>query len=899
VNHQLLLSKKQQKKDASEKEWQMKNKKIQFLTIIILLLLSFRIPASSRAQEAEKKTKEQSITSWLLLGPFLSPLPAFNEDKKKDFSVEDLLKFEEVDLSRLKPKLGNSIEWHDGTLAKWQTIQAGEKGISLAGNAQMPSTAYLGVYIDVQRWTKAKLTLASPQLLQIYLDREIVGKKAKSSKTEKDVASDEGKKISADLILETGRHLLLTKSLFDPKLNCDWTIEASLAYDEKFDSPAPSFSLSAEQKMTIGHLLDTPKVTGVSVSPDGTLAALSKSQTLPPSDEAEAWVELYQVEGSRLIQTYRGGMAISTVNWAQDGKKFSYTSYSKSGGTIWIVDLKAGTSIPVLKNIKDLGSHVWSPDGTFIIYSVTEEGEAKENVVKRFQDLADRQPGWRNRSYLYKIKLPDGVRQRLTAGELSTPLNSISPDGKNLLFTRSIIDYSERPYSKTELYSLNLATLNAQLLWTGKWFGSAQWAPKGEKILVLGGPSTFGDIGVNVPKGTIPNEYDTQAFLFNPLTKEVDPLTKNFDPSIDQAFWTQTEDCIYFVTTDRDYRHLFKYDLNKKEFSRIDCGVETIEGIAIADKKPVAVYAGASATVPPKAFCLNMAKKESSLLHDPGKEDFEDINFGQVKRWTFKNKRGLEIEGCVYYPPDFDGSKKYPCIVYYYGGTSPVTREFAGRYPKNLYAAQGYVVYVLQPSGATGFGQEFSALHVNDWGLIVADEIIDGVKKFLAAHPFVDSRRVGCIGASYGGFMTMLILTRTNIFAAAIAHAGISSISSYWGEGYWGYSYSAIATANSFPWNRKDIYVNQSPLFNADKITTPLLLLHGSADTNVPPGESTQLYTALKILGREAEYIQVLDQDHHILAYKKRIIWTKTILAWFDRWLKGQPEWWMALYPSQ
>ncbi len=182
---------------------------------------------------------------------------------------------------------------------------------------------------------------------------------------------------------------------------------------------------------------------------------------------------------------------------------------------------------------------------------------------------------------------------------------------------------------------------------------------------------------------------------------------------------------------------------------------------------------------------------------------------------------------------------------------------------------------------------------------MAADEIIEGVRKFLDDHPFVDPKRVGCMGASYGGFMTMTILTRTNLFSAAISHAGISSISSYWGEGYWGYAYSAYATANSFPWNRKDIYVNQSALFNADKISTPLLLLHGSVDTNVPPGESTQLFTALKLLGREVEYIQILDQDHHILTYNKRIIWTKTILAWFDKWLKYQPEWWSYLYPEK
>ena len=877
----------------------MKNKKIHAFFITTLMLILFAVPASSRTQEAEKIPSEQSISSWLVLGPFASPLPTFHEDKKKGFPVKDLLKFEEVDISRLRPKAKRPFRTHDGTLAKWKIVKASEEGIKLAGSTKSPSTAYLGVYLDVSRWTKAKVTLVSPQLFKIYLDGKVIATKDNSDRAQKENASAEGKKVSADLILETGKHLLLVKTLFDPESQSDWTIQASVARDEKFASPVPALTLSSEQKMTIRYLLDGPKVTGASISPDGTLAALTKRQTLPPSDQSEAWVELYDVESRRLVQTFRGDMAISRVNWAPEGKTFSYTSFGKAGGTIWIVNLETGTSFPILKNVKDLGGHTWAPDGSFIVYSVAEKGKPDIKGVKRFQNMADRQPRWRDRSYLYKITVPDGVRQRLTAGELSTSLNSISPDGKKLLFTRLTVDYSERPYSKTELYSLDLATLKTEMLWKGKWFLRAAWGPIGEKLLVLGGPSTFGDVGVNVPNGTVPNEYDIQAYLFDPVTKEVEPLTKHFNPSINRFFWDQLRDCIYFIATNRTYRQLFMYDLKKKLFSRLDCGVEVIGQIDIARKKPWAVYTGSSASSPPKAFILNFQKKKWVFLHDPGKEDFAEVKFGEVKRWTFKNKKGREIEGRIYFPPDFDRSKKYPCIVYYYGGTSPVTRDFGGRYPKNLYAALGYVVYVLQPSGATGFGQEFSALHVNDWGLIVADEIIDGVKKFLAAHSFVDSRRVGCIGASYGGFMTMLLLTRTNIFSAAIAHAGISSISSYWGEGYWGYAYSAIATANSFPWSRKDIYVSQSALFNADKISTPLLLLHGSVDTNVPPGESTQLFTALKLLGREVEYIQILDQNHHIMTYNKRIIWTKTILAWFDRWLKGQGEWWTSLYPGQ
>ncbi len=227
-----------------------------------------------------------------------------------------------------------------------------------------------------------------------------------------------------------------------------------------------------------------------------------------------------------------------------------------------------------------------------------------------------------------------------------------------------------------------------------------------------------------------------------------------------------------------------------------------------------------------------------------------------------------------------------------------MSRSFRGRYPKELYTAHGYIVYVVNPSGATGYGQEFSAAHVNNWGVTVADEIIEATKYFTSQHSFVNKNKIGCMGASYGGFMTMLLMTKTNIFATGISHAGISSISSYWGEGYWGYLYSSSASAESYPWNNKDLYVNQSALFNADKQENSLLLLHGGSDTNVPIGESIQLFAALRLLGKTVEFVKIPGENHWILEYKKRVVWQKSIAAWFDRELKGEPQWWDELYPD-
>ena len=315
---------------------------------------------------------------------------------------------------------------------------------------------------------------------------------------------------------------------------------------------------------------------------------------------------------------------------------------------------------------------------------------------------------------------------------------------------------------------------------------------------------------------------------------------------------------------------------------------------SLADKAPVMAFYGESAANSHRIYTMNLKKQKAELREDLSEKLLKGIRLGRCEDWNFVSSRGDTIYGRYYLPPYFDESKKYPMIVYYYGGCSPTSRNFDTLYPFHAYAAQGYVVYVVQPSGATGFGQQFSARHVNTFGDYVADDIIEGTKKFVNAHPYVNGKKIGCLGASYGGFMTQYLQTKTDIFAAAISHAGISDHTSYWGEGYWGYSYSEVSGANSYPWANPELFVDHSPLYNADKIHTP-----GSVDTNVPVGESIQMYTALKLLGRETALVVVDGQNHHIRDYSRRILWQNTIFAWFAKWLQDDASWWNAMYPPK
>lgn len=461
------------------------------------------------------------------------------------------------------------------------------------------------------------------------------------------------------------------------------------------------------------------------------------------------------------------------------------------------------------------------------------------------------------------------------------------------------MDYGEVPFTKQTLYELDPATMHLDTIWKDKLYdGSCQYSPDGSQLLISGGPETFGELGVNVSKGLIPNSYDTQLFLFDMKTGKAEALTRDFDPAVERVYWAR-DGKIYLTADERDYVNLYRLDLKKRSFTKISVPEEVITSIDFSAKKPLSVFRGSSISSPEKLYALDLSTGKSIMLLDPRARQMEDVEFGKSEEWNFINSKGTTIYGRVYYPAGYDPARKYPVIVNYYGGTTPTNRAFGGRYPKNIWAAEGYIVYVLQPSGSTGFGQNFSALHVNGWGRDAIDDIIEGTKKFLAAFPSADAGNVGCIGASYGGFTTMMLQTRTDIFKTAISHAGISDITSYWGEGYWGYSYSSGATKESYPWNRKDIYVDNSPLFNADKFRNSILLLHGTADTNVPVGESLQFYAALKILGKDVEMVLVSGENHHILDYKKRLEWHDTIMAWFDMKLKNQPDHWKEMYPDK
>ena len=836
-----------------------------------------------------------TISHWLQLGPLAAPLPAFHAAPENGFPVADLLEQSSLDPRTLRPRAGEWETLASGQAATWQETAAGDGGFFSPGEKGDPAEVYLAVYLAADRWLTAELALTTGFPVKAYLDGEAI------SLSESDGPPDTPgpQQRTGKLKLAIGKHRLLVHAVFDPEQEATRGLTASLVLAEDIPAAALEVACDPVRAVDINDILDAPHIDAADLSPDGRLVAVSLSE-YGPDGKRDRRLEIRSTRDGALQRTWRGGLGRSRVTWAPTGQRLSYSTTSDDLTTIWLFDLASGETTALVSGVENLGGYRWAPDGSFLVYSFTVEAESDERKVKRVRNPADRQPRWRDRSFLVQVGVPGGATRRLTCGPLSTTGWSISADSERLLFFRSEQDLTSRPYSTSELWQLDLASLTAEQVLDEPWIGAAVFGPEPGRIALQGSPSAFDDLGLTLPEGVQPNDYGGQLYLYDLATGRAEAGSRDHDPAIGSLRWSLADGRIYALCVDGQFRNLYAFAPEPKRWTRIETGLEFTAGFDLARKGNLAVAWGTSAATPNRLYALDLRRGKPKLLLDPAAERYQDVTFGEVQPWQCPLPDGGTLDGRVHFPRSYHpaGDRKYPVIVYYYGGTYPVTRDFGGRYPKNIWAGQDYFVYVPQPSGAVGYGQEFSARHVNDWGHLTAAEVIAGTKAFLAAFPAADPDRVGCLGASYGGFLTMLLVSQTDLFAAAVSHAGISSISSYWGEGLWGYAYGARALAHRFPWTDRDLYIGQRPLFHADKITTPMLLVHGAADTNVPVGESTSLFVALKLLGREVEFVRIEGQDHWILDHDQRIVWNDTILAFFARWLKDRPGWWGELYPD-
>ena len=739
----------------------------------------------------------------------------------------------------------------------------------------------------------------------------------------------DGNEQGGDFELVPGRHEVCIKLLVNrPTPNPSLKGRESSPFKGEIERVSDTLRVSVESEQALeinpegkrywtnADMMHGERINGVELSSSGKYVRIHKNITYKGGE----------TEGKDIFIDLATGKEFSLdgfQRWLPKGDRY-LRSYRETEGTrcYETVDPKTGEKTFIGKYTGK--GYAWLTDDLkhFLVTIDEKVPEEKNKDVHQILEPDDRQPGYRNRRNYSLYDIETGITTPITKGARNVYVVPNKDASRFLISIRSE-ELTERPFEFTDLLLLDMKTGKADTLVRHDGFiGSFQFSPDEKYISLTGSPEALGGIGNTLSGDKIPSSYEYELFLINLETKEVSCLTRDFDPSVSSYQWSEQDGMIYALCENRDLKSLYRINprptpnpsLKGRESSPFKGEIERVllsepyiySSFSLSEEKPLLAYIGESSMSTDRCWLRDLTPpkggrgvQKERLLYDLNPTRLKDIQLGECHDWNFKAERGDTIYGCYFLPPFFDETKQYPMLVYYYGGCSPVGRLLDSYYNFQEWAAMGYVVYLIQPSGCSGFGQAFASRHVNAYGDYTADDIIQGTKQFCEEHPFVKADKVGCMGASYGGFMTMYLQTVTDIFAAAMSHAGISNPASYWGYGYWGYSYSTTSAAHSYPWNNMELYSGHAPLFNADKVHTPILFMHGGADTNVPINESIQMFTALKLLGRECAFITVEGENHHILNYNKRIRWHDSIMAWFAKWLQDDPTWWNTMYPEK
>ena len=768
-------------------------------------------------------------------------------------------------------------------------IQPNAKGFYPTSSVNQNAKAVMDVYsfnVVSPTYTKGSLSIKGTGRYAIYWDNELLG-----SNESHPANSDSVPALSVPFSLEASHARLQVRSLRLPSDSLSSDFSLSFTPDKGLPQLDSMATVSGTRYIDWEYITHGKRLYYASVSPSGKYVLVTYSYKTPKA--GATYQELRDASG-KVIRTTQG---LSGAQWLpkqdilvqqrSNGLRRQLLKINTVSGetSVW-VDYLPGTSYMI------------SPDEKIIYFYQEEKGPRKESLAIRRVSTDDRMPSWRNRTTIYRYNISDGGYEPLLYGLNSCRIDDISLDGKQLLISRHRTDITRTPYELTDLYLYSTETDKIDTLLKEQFdIAGSSFIPGSNDLLINASPNAFKGIAKTLAEGVTANGYERELFRYTIGSGKIVPLTKDFDPSIIELKYSQKLNAFIFSAENGSRKSLYKLDLKSNRISPIPISEDVVRYFSVAEHGTDLWYIGQSLNNADKLYKINASGKQQ-LVWDLSKEKLEDVRFNPGKDFVYTTPDGTKIDCWYYLPPNFDPNKKYPMIVYYYGGTVPVTRQLETVYDLAMFASQGYVAFSLNPRGCTGYGQKFAADHLNAWGDKTADDIIGAVKAFSDQHSFVDSKKIGCCGASYGGFMTQYLQTKTNMFAAAISHAGISSISSYWANGYWGIGYSSVASAGSYPWNNPDLYTKHSPLFNADKIHTPLLLLHGTADVNVPPSESTALYNALKILGRPVELVEITGEDHHIMEPDRQDIWMRTICAWFAKYLQDKPQWWDSLYPK-
>jgi dipeptidyl aminopeptidase/acylaminoacyl peptidase len=414
--------------------------------------------------------------------------------------------------------------------------------------------------------------------------------------------------------------------------------------------------------------------------------------------------------------------------------------------------------------------------------------------------------------------------------------------------------------------------------------------------------------------------YESDRFrlaLYSRATKKIMLPMDDFDRWVDQFVWAPDSQSIYFTAGDEGEEPIFQLDLASGERSYIarrgeygDLHVTpdnthmvasrttvrrpaevtllnlTEESVPKTDRsaRPPALHLrGTSARRAPLAEPSDVTEQPLTRLN---RTLLAQLDIPDMEHYWFRGAGGVRVEGFMIRPPGFDPDKKYPVKFLMHGGPQGAWGDsWSYRWNAELFAANDYVVVMVNPRGSTGYGQAFVDGVNGDWGGRPYTDLMRGLDAAETQFPFLDKTRECALGASYGGYMADWILGHTDRFRCVISHDGMFNPESAYGtsDELWFNEWEFRGT----PWSNRLMYRRWSPMLFATRFKTPTLVVHSQLDYRLDVSEGMQLFTTLQRLGVPSEMLYFPDEGHWVLKPQNSQLWYKTVNAWCDRWTQS------------
>ena len=640
------------------------------------------------------------------------------------------------------------------------------------------------------------------------------------------------------------------------------------------------------------------------VSPDGKKVLFVVERMDKKNQTYYSNLYITGINGRGLNQLTFGERNDHSPRWSPDGKKILFIRKNETKSQIWILSLGGGEA-SLLTRMKrgSITKPAFSPDGKQIVFlyhplnrdvKVDNKGKPKIPVSRHITDLWFRLDGEgffdREFTHIWVADARTGIAHQLVRGEYHDSYPCWHPDGKEIAF----ISFREKDWQhrleEQDIYIVpavggRLKKINAP---AGPKEGLS-YSPDGKKLAYLGHQQPYHSWGVI---NYLLNIIDKNGKNYQTFGKKIDrtavPLTLgDLTPSfvMTSPHWSRDGKEIYFHVSDNGRQSIYAARTqNADELRKItEPDVVAVTNTLSIDGSRL-VYHGAALDHPDELYMIDMKTLHTRQITQLNRNYIRARHFKATEEIEFYNG-SQKLEGWIIKPPNFRNGRKYPLILNIHGGPRcQYGRTFF--HEMHVLAAQGYVVLYTNPRGSQGYGERFADAITGKWGEPAMKDLMKAVDHVIS-RGYIDPKRVGVTGGSYGGYMTNWIVTHTNRFKAAVTQSCVSDLAIMFGNSDIGWD--MVNEFGGTPWEKREVYQKWSPITYIKNCKTPLLIIHSEHDLRCNIEQGDQMFTSLKYLKREVEYVRFPEEFHGLSRHgrpDRREERLKHIIRWFDLYLK-------------